>query len=63
LQLTKTNEDPKTKSEIKIFEFLLGIAIWYDRLFAYNFVGNNLYLKDNAYWCCYISIKIYYLLF
>ena len=54
LQLAKTNEDPKTKSEvdclvtyeIEIFEFLLGMTIWYDILFVVNSVSKNLQSKD-----------------
>ncbi|KAL5141811.1 Zinc finger MYM-type protein 1 [Glycine soja] len=44
VQLLKTSEDPKIKSEaiclttyeMKNFEFLLGMNIWYDTLFAVN---------------------------
>ena len=54
LQLIKTSEDPKTKSEvnclatyeIESFEFLLGITIWYDILFVVNSVSKNLQLKN-----------------
>ena len=54
LQLIKTSEDPKTKSEvnclatyeIESFEFLLGITIWYDILFAVNSVSKNLQSKN-----------------
>ncbi|KAM3702383.1 hypothetical protein ACJW31_04G022100 [Castanea mollissima] len=54
LQLAKTSEDPKTKSEadslatyeIESFEFLLAMTIWYDILFAVNSVSKNLQLKD-----------------
>ena len=54
LQLAKTSEDPKTKSEadclttygIESFEFLLAVTIWYDILFAVNFVSKNLQSKD-----------------
>jgi hypothetical protein len=54
LQLEKTSEDPKTKSEanclatyeIESFEFLLSMTIWYDILFAVNTVSKNLQLKD-----------------
>jgi hypothetical protein len=54
LQLEKTSEDPKTKSEanclatyeIESFEFLLIMTIWYDILFAVNTVSKNLQLKD-----------------
>ena len=54
LQLAKTSEDPKTKSEadclatyeLESFEFLLGMTIWYDILFAVNSVSKNLQLKD-----------------
>ncbi len=49
LQLEKTSEDPKTKSEanclaiyeIESFEFLLSMTIWYDILFAVNIVSKN----------------------
>ena len=54
LQLAKTSEDPKTKSEadclatyeIESFEFLLGMTIWYDILFVINSVSKNLQSKD-----------------
>ena len=54
LQLAQTSEDPKIKSEadclatyeIESFEFLLGMNIWYDILFAVNSVSKNLQLKD-----------------
>ena len=54
LQLAQTSEDPKIKSEanclatyeIESFEFLLCMTIWYDILFAVNFVSKNLQLKD-----------------
>ncbi|KAK4596796.1 hypothetical protein RGQ29_014721 [Quercus rubra] len=54
LQLAKTSEDPKTKSEVDClatyelenFEFLLGMTIWYDILFAVNSVSKNLQSKD-----------------
>ena len=54
IQLTKISEDPKTKSEatclatyeIENFEFLLGMNIWYDILFAVNTVSKNLQSKD-----------------
>jgi hypothetical protein len=54
LQLAKTSEDPKTKSEvnclatyeIESFEFLLSMTIWYDILFAVNTVSKNLQSKD-----------------
>ena len=54
LQLAKTSEDPKTKSEadclatyeLESFEFLLGMTIWYDILFAVNSVSKNLQSKD-----------------
>lgn len=50
LQLAKIREDPKTCSEaqclapyeIEIFEFLLGMTIWDDILFAVNSVSKNL---------------------
>ena len=54
LQLAKTSENPKTKSEvdclatyeIESFEFLLAVTIWYDILFAINSVSKNLQSKD-----------------
>ena len=54
LQLAKTSEDPKTKSEVdclatyelESFEFLLGMTIWYDILFVVNSVSKNLQSKD-----------------
>ena len=50
LQLAQTSEDPKIKSEadclvtyeIESFEFLLGMTIWYNILFAVNSVNKNL---------------------
>ncbi|KAG6664740.1 hypothetical protein CIPAW_02G115100 [Carya illinoinensis] len=47
LQLTKTTEDPKIKSEVNClvayeienFEFILDMTIWYDILFAINTVN------------------------
>ena len=53
LQLANTSEDPKTKSEagclatyeIKSFEFLLAMIIWYDILFAINSISKNLQSK------------------
>ena len=46
LQLAKMSEDPKIKSEVDCFEFLLGMTIWYDILFVVNSVSKNLQLKD-----------------
>jgi hypothetical protein len=54
LQLAKTSDDPKTKSEanclatyeMESFEFLLSMTIWYDILFAVNTVSKNLQSKD-----------------
>ena len=54
LQLAQTSEDPKIKSEvdclvtyeIESLEFLLGMTIWYDILFAVNSVSKNLQSKD-----------------
>ena len=54
LQLAKTSEDSKTKSEtnclatykIESFELLLNMTIWYDILFAINTVSKNLQSKD-----------------
>ena len=45
LQLAKMSEDPKIKSEVDCFEFLLGMTIWYDILFAVNSVSKNLQSK------------------
>jgi hypothetical protein len=64
LQLAKTSEDPKTKSEanclatyaIESFEFLLSMTIWYDILFAVNTISKNLQLKD-----MHIDVAIYQL--
>ena len=54
LKLAEVSEDPKTKSEanclatyeLENFEFLLGMTIWYDILFAINSVSKNLQSKD-----------------
>ena len=54
VQLAKTSEDPKTKSEamclanyeIENFEFLVGMNIWYDILFSVNSVSKTLQSKD-----------------
>ena len=54
VKLAKTSEDPKIKNEtmclanyeIKSFEFLLGMNIWYDILFAVNSVSKILQSKD-----------------
>ena len=54
LQLAKTSEDLKTKSEadclatyeIESFEFLLCMTIWCDILFFVNSVSKNLRSKD-----------------
>ena len=54
VKLAKTSEDPKIKSEamclanyeIESFEFLLGMNIWYDILFAVNSVSKILQSKD-----------------
>jgi hypothetical protein len=64
LQSAKTSEDPKTKSEtnclatyeMKSFEFLLSMTIWYDILFAVNTINTiskNLQSKD-----IYINVAI-----
>jgi hypothetical protein len=61
LQSAKTSEDPKTKSEanclatyeMKSFEFLLSMTIWYDILFAVNTISKNLQSKD-----IYINVAI-----
>ncbi|KAM3742017.1 hypothetical protein ACB098_07G040700 [Castanea mollissima] len=53
LQLAKTSEDPKTKSEanclatyeLEIFEFLLRMTIWYDILFVVNSLVLHLFKK------------------
>ncbi|KAL2605097.1 hypothetical protein AAZX31_09G122000 [Glycine max] len=50
----ETSDDPKLKSEVDClanyelenFEFLLGVTIWYDILFAVNLVSKNLQSKD-----------------
>jgi len=52
-KLVGTNDDPKIKSEIvclatyelKNFEVLLDITIWYDILFAVNLISTNLQSK------------------
>ena len=57
LQLAKTSEDPKTKSEvdclakyeIESFEFLLVMTIWYDILFVVNSVSNKFTIERHAY--------------
>ncbi|KAL5184134.1 Zinc finger MYM-type protein 1 [Glycine soja] len=54
VQLSKTNEDPKIKSEaiclatyeMENFEFLLGMNIWYDILFAVNSISMIMQSKD-----------------
>jgi hypothetical protein len=54
LQSAKTSEDPKTKNEanclatyeMKSFEFLLSMTIWYDILFIVNTISKNLQSKD-----------------
>ena len=54
VHLAEQNDDPKIKSEatclatyeFENFEFLLGINIWYDILFAVNSVSKNLQSKD-----------------
>ncbi|XVF56890.1 hypothetical protein PTKIN_Ptkin06aG0156900 [Pterospermum kingtungense] len=54
IQLAESSEDPKTKSEanclvtyeLENFEFLLGMIIWYDILFAVNSVSKNLQSED-----------------
>ena len=60
LELAESSDDPKIKSEAKClatfelenFEFLLGMTIWFDILFAVNSVSKNLQSKnmdiDNA---------------
>lgn len=56
MELAKTSEDPKARSEahclatyeIENFEFLLGMNIWYYMLFAINFVSKYLQSKENA---------------
>ena len=53
-ELSKKCEDPKLKSEtmslatheLEDFEFLLGMNIWYDILFAVNSVSKILQSKD-----------------
>ncbi|KAF3656865.1 hypothetical protein FXO38_13937, partial [Capsicum annuum] len=54
LKLVEVSDDPKTKSEanclatyeLEIFEFLLGMIIWYDVLFAVNSISKSLQSKD-----------------
>ncbi|KAH9745621.1 TTF-type domain-containing protein [Citrus sinensis] len=54
LELAEVSDDPKIKSEAKClatyelenFEFLLGIIIWYDILFAVNTVSKRLQKED-----------------
>ncbi|KAJ9567830.1 hypothetical protein OSB04_003796 [Centaurea solstitialis] len=53
LELCKSCDDAKTKSEaeslvsaIENFEFLLGMIIWYDILFAINMVSKKLQFKS-----------------
>ncbi|KAL5578404.1 hypothetical protein UlMin_020103 [Ulmus minor] len=54
LELAKVSKDPKIKSEseclaiyeLENFEFLLGMIIWYDTLFAINPVSRNLQHED-----------------
>nr|KYP62084.1 hypothetical protein KK1_016607 [Cajanus cajan] len=54
VQLSKTSEDPKIKSEamclatyeMENFEFLLGMNIWYDILFAVNSISKIMQSKD-----------------
>jgi hypothetical protein len=54
LELVEACDDPKIKSEadclatyeLENFEFLLGMTIWYDILFAVNSVSKNLQSKD-----------------
>ena len=54
LELAKSSDDPKIKSEGKCletfelenFEFLLGMTIWFDILFAVNSVSKNLQSKN-----------------
>ena len=53
LELAKASEDPKTNSEatclaiyeLKNFEFLVGMVIWYDLLFAVNIISKTLQVK------------------
>ncbi|KAL5565835.1 hypothetical protein UlMin_028999 [Ulmus minor] len=54
LELSETSDDPKIKSEAKClatyeledFEFLLGMTIWYDILFAINSISKIFQSKD-----------------
>jgi hypothetical protein len=54
LQLAKTSDAPKTKSEanclttyeMESFEFLLSMTIWFDILFVVNTGSKNLQSKD-----------------
>ena len=70
-ELSKNCEDPKLKSEVmslathelEDFEFLLGMNIWYDILFAVNSISKISTIKIYAYRCCYISFRRSYNLF
>ncbi|KAL7606888.1 hypothetical protein Lser_V15G18197 [Lactuca serriola] len=53
LKLSKTSDDPKSKSEAKSllksfgkFDFLVGMVIWYEVLFAINIVSKKLQSKS-----------------
>ena len=54
MELAKSNDDPKTISEVNClvtyeienFEFLLVINIWYDILFAINSISKYLQSKE-----------------
>ena len=54
LRLAEVSEDPKTRSEAKClatyeiesFEFILGMNIWYEVLFAVNSVSKSLQLEN-----------------
>ncbi|XP_060968097.1 uncharacterized protein LOC133035806 [Cannabis sativa] len=56
LELADTSEDPKIKSEandavtyeLEDFEFLLGMTIWYDILFAVNSLSKNFQSEEST---------------
>ncbi|KAH9755298.1 TTF-type domain-containing protein [Citrus sinensis] len=71
LELAEVSEDPKIKSEAKFlatyelenFEFLLGMIIWYDILFAVNTVSKSLQKEDMQIDVAIKSTKRSYILF
>ena len=44
--VSKSEVDCLPTYEIEMFEFLLGMTIWYDTLFVVNFVNKNFQTKD-----------------